>query len=235
MSNYNLLLEHIINDIYVIVNFGWRYKNMTVELKYPKGRNGKTICQECGREFSLISPKHLKEKHNGMTMAEYKLKYPDCPISSKAFVASTATFRDSVLFKDIEGLPSEPLDSDIEIAELEDGKFRHSVLKLEGVSKNKVDILIFLHDAYPYLENNYSIEKRHFHDDRLLWKYITDMADPVKKVIFDFPDAFWHNEDPYPDPQKYDKLREDGWIVIVIDKHYPTVQDVFQDTDIISD
>ena len=207
---------------------------MTVELKYPKGRNGKTICQECGRDFSLISPKHLKEKHNGMTMAEYKLKYPGCPISSKAFVASTATFRDSVLFQSDEGLPREILDEGLEIADLYEG-IKHSVIDIEGVSKNKADILIFLHDAYPYLEDNYSIEKRHFHDDSLLYKYITDMADPVKKVIFDFPDAFWHNEDAYPDPQKYDKLKEDGWIVMVIDKHYPTVQDVFQDTDIISD
>ncbi len=206
---------------------------MEIELKYPKGKNGHVICQECGEQFRLLTPAHIK-KH-GITFAEYKLKYPDCPISSAAFKANSQSFNESVLFKDSEGLPSEPLDEDIALAELEEGIVKHSKLNLEGVSKNKADILTFLHDAYPYLEDNYSIEKRHFYDDSLLWKYITDMADPVKKVLFDFPSAFWHNEDPYPDPAKYDKLKEDGWIVIVVDKHYPTMQDVFQDTDIISD
>lgn len=207
---------------------------MTIELKYPKGRNNKTICQECGQEFSLISPKHLKQKHNGMTIAEYKLKYPGCPISSKAFKASTSTYRDSILFQSDEELPRKVLESDEEIENLINGA-RHTILNLKGVSKNKADILTFLHDGYPYLEDNYSIEKRHFHDNVLLYKYITDMADPIKKVIFDFPDSFWHNEDPYPDPQKFDKLKKDGWIIIIVDKHYPTVQDVLQDRDIISD
>jgi hypothetical protein len=206
---------------------------MEIDLKYPKGKNGKAVCQECGGEFMLISPAHLK-KH-GITMAEYKLKYPGCPVSGAEYKATKNVYHDSILFKNDEGLPSEPLDDDIALAELSEGIYKHSILNLEGVSKNKADILTFLHDAYPYLEDNYSIEKRHFHDESLLWKYITDMADPIKKVIFDFPDAFWHNEDAYPDPQKYDKLREDGWIVIVVDKHYPTAQDVYQDTDIISD
>jgi len=206
---------------------------MEVDLKYPKGKDGKVICQECGKSFMLLSPAHLK-KHS-ITIAEYKLKYPDCPISGSQYKATTNTFKDSILFKNSEGLPSEPLDDDIALAELSEGYVKHSVLNLEGVSKNKADILVFLHDAYPYLEDNYSIEKRHFHDDRLLWKYITDIADPVKKVVFDFPNAFWHNEDPFPDPGKYDKLKDDGWIVVVVDKHYPTSQDVLQDKDIISD
>jgi len=205
---------------------------MELDLKYPKGKAGKVVCQECGKAFKLLSPAHLK-KHD-ITMAEYKLKYPECPISGAEYKATQFTFKDSVLFKDSEGLPSKPLDDDIEIAELSD-KIEHSKINLEGVPKNKSDILTFLHEAYPYLEDNYSIEKRHFYDDSLLWKYITDMADPVKKVLFDFPSAFWHNEDPYPDPAKYDKLKNDGWIVIIVDKHYPTAIDVFQDTDIISD
>jgi len=206
---------------------------MELDLKYPKGKNGKAICQECGQECKLITPAHLK-KHD-ITLSEYKLKYPDCPISGTQYKATRFTYKDSILFKDSEGLPSESLDEDITLAELKEGIVKHSVLNFEGVSKNKVDILSFLHNAYPYLEDNYCIEKRHFHDDALLWKYITDMADPIKKVLFDFPNAFWHNEDPYPDPQKYEKLKDDGWIVIVVDKHYPTAIDVFQDTDIISD
>jgi len=205
---------------------------MIDDLMYQKGIDGKAICQECGVAFKLVSPAHLKT-HN-MTLAEYKLKYPECPISSSAYKASRYTFKDSVLFKNIEGISSTPIEDEEEI-EINVNKSKHTVLKLEGVPKNKADILEFLHKAYPCLENNYSVEKRHFVDNSLLWKYITDMADPVKKVLFDFPNSFWHNNDPYPDSQKMDKLKEDGWIIVVVDKHYPTAIDVFQDTDIISD
>ncbi len=206
-----------------------------MELKYPKGKNGKVICQECGKDFKLLSPSHLKRKHNGMTISEYKLKYPGCPMSGHQYKTTLFTFKDSVLFKGDEEEETKALDEDIEFAELDEGKIKHTILNLEGVPKNKADILTFLHEAYPYLKDNYIIEKRHFHDDRLLWKYVTDMADPVKKVLFDFPNSFWHNIDSYPDPMKFDKLTKEGWIVISIDKHYPTVKDVYNDTDIISD
>ena len=205
---------------------------MTDGLKYPKGKNGKAICQVCGKEFGLISPAHLKT--HSLTITEYKLLYPDCPVSGAAFVASTNLYHDSVLFKGSEGEVAK-LANEEALEELKEGSFKHSILQLDNVPKNKADILLFLHKAYPYLENNYSIEKRHFHDDRLLWKYITDMADPIKKVMFDFPNAFWHNFDPAPDHQRDSILKEDGWVIITVDKHYPTVQDVFEDTDIICD
>ena len=205
---------------------------MVIELGYPKGKDGKVICQECGTTFSMITPAHLKS-HN-MVMAEYRLKYPDCPISAAEYKASRFTYKDSVLFKGNEGIASDlPEEEIVEIIDKDTHK--HSVLTFTNIPKNKVDILKFLHKAYPYLEDSYSIEHRHFHDDRLLYKYITDMADPVKKVLFDFPNAFWHNQDPYPDFQKFDILKADGWIVIIVDKHYPTVQDVLFDIDIISD
>lgn len=202
-------------------------------LKYPKGLNGKCICQECGKAYGLITPAHLKS-HN-LTLDEYRLLYPDCPISGAQFLASTITFQDSVLFKDKESEASPLPKEEIELSNLKSSGKPHSILNLNNVPKNKADILAYLHDAYPYLENNYSIEKRHFYDDRLLWKYITDMADPVKKVIFDFPQSFWHNFDEYPDHQKNKILKEDGWIIVTVNKHYPTVQDIMEDTDIISD
>lgn len=206
---------------------------MPDELKFPKGLNGKCVCQECGKAYGLITPAHLKT-HN-LTLDEYKLLYPDCPISGAQFKATTVTFHDSLLFKDKEAEPSSPSEEEVALSLLKSSGRPHSVLNLQGVPKNKADILVYLHDAYPYLEDNYSIEKRHFYSDQLMWRYITDMADPIKKVIFDFPQAFWHNEDEYPDHQRDKILKEDGWIIIKIDKHYPTVADVLEDTDIISD
>lgn len=206
---------------------------MADDLKFPKGLNGKCVCQECGKAYGLITPAHLKT-HN-LTLDEYRLLYPDCPISGAQFLATTNTYHDSVLFKDKEGELSELPEDEKALSLLKSSGHPHSILNLVGVPKNKADILTYLHKAYPYLENNYSIEKRHFYDERLLWRYITDMADPVKKVMFDFPKAFWHNSDEYPDHQRDKILKEDGWIIISVDKHYPTVQDVIEDTDIISD
>lgn len=206
---------------------------MADKLKYPKGINGKCVCQECGKPYSLITPAHLKT-HN-LTLEEYRLLYPDCPISGAQHLASTNLYQDSVLFKDKEGEIAPPTKEEEALSLLKSSGRPHSILKLKGVPKNKADILTYLHDAYPYMENNYLVEKKHFNDGRLLWSYITDMADPVKKVIFDFPDAFWHNNDEYPDHQKNKILKEDGWIIVTVNKHYPTVQDVIEDTDIISD
>lgn len=194
---------------------------------------GKVICQECGNRFSLITPAHIKT--HGMTFAEYKLKYPDAPVSSKAYEAQRFKYKDSQIFKNMEDLPKECLDNDVDINDLKPVTKR-TIIDLTDVPKNKADILTYLHECYFTLENNYIVEKFHFYDkQRLMYRFVTDMADPVKKVIFDFPNSFWHNVDAYPDPKRNQKLEDDGWIIITVDKHYPTVNDVEQDTDIICD
>ncbi len=39
-------------------------------------------CELCGRELGTISPTHLKHKHNGMTVPDYREMFPDAPIRS---------------------------------------------------------------------------------------------------------------------------------------------------------
>lgn len=46
---------------------------------------GMVICQECGKSFSQITNQHLK--FHQITIPEYKIKYPDFPISSESFKA----------------------------------------------------------------------------------------------------------------------------------------------------
>jgi len=41
-------------------------------------------CQLCNKEFSIISAAHLRCKHNGMTIAEYRKLFPDAPLTSRA-------------------------------------------------------------------------------------------------------------------------------------------------------
>ena len=46
---------------------------------------GLVICQECGKSFAQITVQHLKF-HN-MNLNDYKIKYPNTPISSESFKA----------------------------------------------------------------------------------------------------------------------------------------------------
>ena len=47
----------------------------------------KVVCQICGKPFQVISPKHLAQ-HN-LRYAEYKLRFPDAPLSNSEFAASS--------------------------------------------------------------------------------------------------------------------------------------------------
>lgn len=200
-----------------------------MELNYPMvTADGRIYCQECGGVFSLITPAHLK-KHN-ITFAEYKLKYPDCPISDKAYKAARYEQRESVLFKSNEDIERELVEE-----KLKSNQPPPSVIDYKGLHKNKIPILQYLHETYPHLENNYYIEKRHFHSDLLLYRFITDAADPVQKIIFDFPDAYWHNVDFPPAPHKHKKLEEDGWKIYTFKGKYPTDKEVRISIDTITD
>lgn len=46
---------------------------------------GMVICQECGKTFKQLTVQHLKLHQ--LTTPEYKIKYPDFPISSESFKA----------------------------------------------------------------------------------------------------------------------------------------------------
>ena len=60
----------------------------------------------------------------------------------------------------------------------------------------------------------------------LKYSFITDIAIPNKKIAFFFPDAYWHNREVAPDPNKNTKLKEDGWIVIEIKGNAPNMNQI---------
>lgn len=197
-------------------------------LNYEIFRGGRVVCQECGKDFAIIAPAHLK-KHD-MTTSEYKSKYPDAPLSSASFQANRFDHRGSILFKDKETLPDVKLS--IEDSEITKPK---KFLESDGIPKNKLEILNFLLDSYPNIENNFQVKKRNPITNAIEYIYITDMADPKKKVIFDFPNSFWHNKDSFPDHLKFKRLKNDDWIIITVDSILPTAGDLEDQTDVISD
>lgn len=202
------------------------------KLKYPKVTNtGLVVCQECGKAFKRITSPHLKL--HDVSFGEYQIKYPDCPISDLQYKALMDN-KDSTLFKENEQPEKDVVEPGIDYKD-KSKLPPNTFLYLNGVPKNKADILEFLHPYYPHLINNFIVEKTRPSDGRLEYHYVTDMADPVRKVIFDFPKSFWHNDDFPPDHLKPGRLKDDGWIIITVDKHYPTIQDVELDSDIITE
>jgi hypothetical protein len=196
--------------------------------KYPLQNGGKVICQECGKSFGRIVPSHLAI--HGMTYSEYFFKYPDSPKNPEAYVSATSKFNDSVLFKDTQGNArdrgDEPQDFDMsKVKKIEEEVIEKSVINFKGVNKHKVEILRFLHKQFNNLENNYVISKKDI-QDRIVYEYITDMADPVSKIIFDFPNTFWHNIDSYIDPNKNYKLEKDNWEIITFNKRPISINDI---------
>jgi very-short-patch-repair endonuclease len=56
----------------------------------------------------------------------------------------------------------------------------------------------------------------------LKFEFVTDFCDPILKVVFQFPDTFWHNIDILLDLNKKLKLESYGWKVIEIPTANPS-------------
>ena len=180
---------------------------------------GKVVCQECGKSFVFLSS-HLT-KHN-MTTNDYKLKYPDHPLSSNQFKAKVK-YGQLNMFKNKKEeakIKSEEIDSD-EILVLEEPVIENIKLpdvkkvKLNTLDQSRENILELLLTYFPSIKQNYLIQK-FMSDKRLEYEFITDYADPKVKVIVDFPKTFWHNKDRYVNANRDLVLENDGWKIIKI-------------------
>jgi len=201
-----------------------------VKLQYPAfdEETGKVVCQICGKSFLVISPRHLG-KHN-ITYAQYTERYPDAPLSSKEFSAITKYGKIKDLFK-----PSdEPVDFEEvlvnEEPNIEDIIDIEAILKEKSyndpVKQSKIQILDTLKTYYSNIRPDYMIEEYGPNSKRLKYQFVTDFTDPVLKVIVQFPNAFWHNNDVNIDPMKNEKLKSDGWKIIIINKKMPTRKEI---------
>jgi hypothetical protein len=71
-----------------------------------------------------------------------------------------------------------------------------------------------------------------FHLNGLLeYTFITDFVDMDTKTIFDFPNAFWHNQDRHIIYNKWELLKRDGWSK----KSYESFNDIIVQNDYITD
>jgi len=200
-----------------------------VKLQYPPFdvESGKVICQICGGKFLVISPRHLG-KHN-ITYSDYTTRYPDAPLSSKEFSAKTKYGKIKDIFKpaSYDDFIEIPVD---EQPEIEDDKDIEEMLKektySDPVKQSKAQVLDALRSYFSNVRPDYMIEEYGKMSGLLKYQFITDFTDPILKIVFQFPETFWHNNDRNIDPLKNEKLKEDGWKVVVIKNRCPTYKNI---------
>jgi hypothetical protein len=199
---------------------------------------GKVVCQLCGKSYLVISPRHLgthKIKYD-----EYKLRFPDAPLSSEEFNASSKYGKEKTLFvekemdkfEDDEPLPDEKveeiivnedpdIDEEIDLSMLiETDKKENDVM-----ARSKNAILDHLRVYFTNIEKDYLIDQ-YGTDNKLKFHFITDFCDPVLKIVIQFPKTFWHNQEIGIDPNKNLKLEQYGWKVIEFNKPNPSLKEI---------
>ena len=216
---------------------------MSESYPYPfVTEKGKVICQICGKDYLIISPKHLKT-HN-LTFDEYKLRFPEAPISSKEFNKLGKIGKDRNVFVEQElssiedeekkikamleenDIPEKDVEPTVD-QEIDFDKVYEETPQKEkdifALSKDK--ILDHLRAFYTNIRKDYMIQVFNI-QNHLMFEFISDFADPILKVNIEFPNTFWHNRMPYDDVNRDKKLAEYGWKVIRIDAVAPKFKDI---------
>ena len=200
------------------------------KLPYPPfdEKTGKIHCQICGNKYLVISPKHLV-KHN-ITHPDYTKRYPSAPLSSKEFNAKTKYGKIKDLFvptevdEDLEEIvvDEEPdIEDDIDIEKILTEK-----AQVDPVKQSKAQVLDTLKTYFTNIRQDYMIEEYGPMSQRLKYQFITDFADPILRVVVQFPRSFWHNNDTNIDPLKNIKLEQDGWKVLIVKSRAPSRKDI---------
>jgi uncharacterized Zn finger protein (UPF0148 family) len=187
--------------------------------------DGKVSCAVCGKRFKIITPRHLKQ-HN-LTLKDYKNRYPNSPISGDLFSVSTKYGKTNI-FKNnnkdiksnnpiiedrIEEDDDEILDDNVErypeIEEMLQSEVIFEPIPKDKHGKEKVTILNLIRSYFPKVQMDFFIRKNDM-QNHLEFEYISDFADPVGKVLFDFPRMFWHNNS-VTNRIRNIRLQKEGW------------------------
>lgn len=199
------------------------------EYEYPLiNDDGKIICQLCGKPFLVISPKHLV--NHKITYSEYKLRFPNAPLSSAEFDSRSKYGKEKGIFQDDE--PEKLIigdekfvDEEPEIEEVLDLQNIINSEKRNKIDNSKHKILDHLRMYFSNIKMNYSI-RENWPDGRTIFQFITDFADPILKIDIEFPKTFWHNQEQFIDLNRNKKLEEHGWKVVEINSPSPSFKEI---------
>lgn len=229
LKEHKMTLEQYRNKFPFVPTEASLIKPKDVILPYPpyNKETGKVICQICGKEFLVISSTHIKN-HN-LSYKDYVNRYPNALLSSKEFTLKTRYGVNKNIF---EPPPDDKFKEIIvnEEPDIEDEIDIESILKdasyVDPVKQSKSQVLDTLKSYFTNIRSDYMIECYGPVSKRLKYQFITDFTDPILKVVVQFPQTFWHNNDTNIDMMKNDKLTTDGWKVIIIKGKAPSRKDI---------
>ncbi len=187
--------------------------------------DGKIKCAICGQVFSRITQKHLN-KHD-ISVAEYKKKFPDAPLSGLALMAKLHHGDSSLFIKEEKEDPTDII-NELMKKNVPDPNLEIDEHLFKITNPVKREIYSVIKKYFPDVVPDYNIKK--FNLQRSLeYSIITDLADPHRLIDFEFPNAYWHNPGfYYHSPVREQLLRNDSWKVIIIESKYPTVEKIEQ-------
>lgn len=199
--------------------------------------DGKVVCQICGKPYLVISPRHLGT-HN-ITYSEYKLRFPEAPLSCEEFNAMGKYGKEKHIFVETELKKIDEADTEIidDIPEddvnptIDEGIDFDQILKTIPPKEkdicvtSKNEILDYLKSIFTNIKKDYMIQV-FTPGNKLEFEFISDFADPILKVNIEFPKTFWHNRMAYDDLTRGDKLKRHGWKVIKINSNPPTFEKI---------
>lgn len=177
---------------------------MNSELENASG----VVCMVCEKEFKIISPSHLRKEH-GLSMDEYKERYPNASISSANFrnkqkIAQNARFNNDI--GNLNVVVDEPSPSEDLTKTGKDAIFDYLKPHFRDLKKGRVV------DQSPSGGISFSL--------------ILDMYDKSRKIAFNFKEAIWHAHDYAYEAVKTSVLKKHGWTVYEVLGVNPSVLDV---------
>jgi hypothetical protein len=222
--------------------------DMANEHPYPlTDEKGDCVCQLCGKAFKVLTLSHLQKTHQ-TDMQTYRKRFPEAIVTSqqtKARMKYSAILDrgDSSLIEEVVDNSDTITDKDSgsnnkgnKISERNylDQLIEKTLNPFESIEERKYadfeslpakgalqdqrnSILEVLKRYFPNMQSN-CLVRRTSPSGTLSFEFITDFADPVMKVIVDFPDMGWHNKDKFHTPVslKDSKLKASGWKIIRI-------------------
>ena len=135
---------------------------------------GMVICQECGKSFSQIKNQHLK--FHQITIPEYKIKYPDFPISSESFKAKQK-FKTVDVFDDSPSEPIEPLPK-TENLEIKSNQIQEEI-KIEETNEFDLDKIPVISKEFANEVSNFIEEVKSFTEENKI-----KFPDPRNIMLF---------------------------------------------------
>ena len=211
--------------------------------EYPLfAENGDVICQLCGKGVKQLGSFHLTKLHN-MTLTEYRDKYPDHPLAARKGIpiprkeviedpgGLSTTPKGEPIIETMDEITDEEIQTHIEELKkitIENGQIQS--VKINSSTGNEIPgkdkIVSYLKSVFYEVVSNHFIEKINIYSGILEYRFVTDISIPSRKIDFEFPNAFWHNNDQLNIVNRNRYLQADGWTIVIIPGKNPSVVDV---------